>query len=195
MTFFDLLFIVLFLSAIGTLVVAAASAARGKGAWALILMQRLAVSAAVYFVTLLAVSLASPQRFAALGDDQCSDDWCIAAANVRRTPAGARTLYEVTFRLSSRAQRVSQREHGVTVYLRDARGRRYDPDPAVSAVPFDVELQPGQAVDVMRVFTVPSSAAGVGLVVTREGAGAGPGCCIIGDESSFLHKKTIVRLE
>jgi hypothetical protein len=31
--------------------------------------------------------------------------------------------------------------------------------------------------------------------VAREGGGRFPGCCIIGDDNSVLHKRSIVRLQ
>jgi hypothetical protein len=81
-------------------------------------------------------------------------------------------------------------------YLRDAAGRRYDADPDTAAVPFDTLLAPGQRVRAQREFVVPTGAVIVGLVFTHEGAGAWfPACCIIGDDGSLLHKRTLVRLE
>ena len=195
MTVFDLLFIVLFFTAIGTLVVAETHALRRRGARALAVLMRLGLSVAAYFAIVVAVSLASPQRYVAIGDDQCSDDWCIAVEGVLRTPVSDGVLYQVNFRLSSRARRVAQRERYVVAYLRDARGRRFDSDPAAAAVPFDVELQPQESVTATRLFTVPADAADVGLVVAREGGVPIPGCCIIADEGSLFHKKTAVKLQ
>jgi hypothetical protein len=195
MTIFDLVFIVVFLACAGTALTAVASAVRGNRGRARVLLGRLAAAVALYVAIVAVVSLASPQRFVALGTDQCSDDWCIAADSVRRERSGDTIGYAVHLRLTSRAKRVAQRERFVVVYLRDARGRRFDAEPDASAVPFDTLLQPGETVQASRRFSVPATAKDVGLVVAREGGFRFPGCCIVGDEGSLLHKRTIVRLE
>jgi hypothetical protein len=98
----------------------------------------------------------------------------------------------VAFRVSSRARRVTQRERFVVVYLRDARGSRYDPDPAPDQPPFDVSLAPGEKVLTKRVFRVPRNARGLGVIVTRAGDVPFPRCCIIG--TGIFHKEPIVAL-
>lgn len=194
MTIFDLLFALLFLSGAGTLVVATVVALRGHGAQALAILARLGAAAGAYFVVLVAVSAFSPQRVLHPGDDQCSDDWCIAVQAVRGDSTSTGRAYAVTFRLSSRARRVSQRERFVAAYLRGSDGRRYDALADASAVPFDTLLQPGQAIAATRRFVVPLDATATGVVIAREGGGRFPGCCIIGDEGSLFHRRTIVTL-
>lgn len=195
MTIFDLLFAVLFLSGAGVLVAAAVAALRGRRAHALVLTGRVGIVAALYIGALLVVSAATPQHYLRVGDDQCSDDWCIAVQAVHRETIGSDTRFDVTLRLSSRARRVSQREQGVSVYLRGADGRRYAPVADAAAVPFDTLLAPGDAVPAERRFVVPRRSSIVGLVVARDGWARIPGCCIIGDEGSLFHRRTIVRLE
>lgn len=195
MTIFDLLFALLFLTGAGTLVVAALFALRGHGAQALAILARLGAAVAFYCVVLIAVSVFSPQRFAHVGDDQCSDDWCIAVQGVRRDSTSARRAYTVTFRLSSRARGAAQRERFVAAYLRDENGRRYDPLADASAVPFDTLLQAGQAIAATRRYLVPLDAKALGVVIAREGGGRFPGCCIIGDEGSLFHRRTLVTLD
>jgi hypothetical protein len=194
MTIFDLLFIALFLTAAGTSVAAVVAAVRGRRATARVLVRRLALSTAAYLGAVAIVSVASPRRFVDVGENQCSDDWCIAVTGVRRTPGLGEVAYEVTFRISSRARRVAQRERGVVVYLEDGRGRRYDADPRVADAPFDVRLEPLQQVTTTRAFTVPADAPAVGLVVWRTSGMPFPGCCIIGGEGSLFHRRTMVRL-
>jgi hypothetical protein len=193
-TVFDLLFLVLFLTGAGALIAAGVNAVRGRKARAATLLKRCGVGLAVYLSIVVAVSLLSPQRFSALGDSQCSDDWCIAVSSATRTAVLQGSRIDVDFRLSSRARGVAQRERFVTVYLRDSQGRRYDPEGDTAAVPFDTLLAPGQSITASRSFVVPEAAVILGLVVAREGGGRFPGCCIIGDESSLFHKRTIVRL-
>jgi hypothetical protein len=194
MTLFDLLFLVFFLAAAGTLIVASVGALRGRRARALALLRRLSIAAAVYFCALLMVSAFTPQRYIAIGDDQCSDDWCIAVQAVHGETTGLGLQYDVTFRLSSRARRVAQRERFVDVYLRGERGREYAPRAEANAVPFDTLLQPGETISATRRFLVPADASIVGLVITRAGGGRFPGCCIIADEASLLHRRTLVTL-
>jgi hypothetical protein len=193
-TIFDLLFLVLLLVGVGTLIAAVVAAVRGRRGAAVALLRWFGLSAIAYLGIVAVVSLTSTQRFLHVGDDRCSDDWCIAVAVVQRTPVPAGASYRVTFRVSSRARRVVQRERGVRVYLRDDRGRRFDPDPAGNAVPFDVRLEPLQQVTTTRAFTVPADAPAVGLVVWRTSGTPFPGCCIIGGEGSLFHRRTMVRL-
>ena len=55
------------------------------------------------------------------------------------------------------AARVGWRNaHGVVVYLRDARGRRYDPLPETGTIPFDTLLQPQETIEAIRRLRVPS---------------------------------------
>jgi hypothetical protein len=92
-------------------------------------------------------------------------------------------------------RRVAQREHFVVVCLRDSHGARYNPAVDAGSVPFDTLLEPMQTITATRRFLVPQRAAIAGVVVAREGGGRFPGCCIIGDEGSLFHKRTIVRVE
>ncbi len=194
MSAFDLLFIILFLTTAATLLTAVATAWRGNRGRAGTLLRRLGIGAVLYFAVLLLVSAFTPQRYLGRGERECSDDWCIAVQAAGRTRMADGLHYEVTLELSSRARRVPQRERFVAVYLRDADGRRYPPVADPGAVPFDTLLQPGQAVAALRRFAVPADARILGLVVTRTGF-AGPGCCIIGDDASLLHRRTILKLD
>ena len=187
MTLFDLLFILLFLAALAVLVSCLVSALRGRKASAGRRLRTLGVAVLFYMAVVAGVSLLSPRRVFAVGEDQCSDDWCIAVQGATRSGDNAIT---VTFRIASRARRVTQRERFVVVYLRDSGGRRYNPDPAPGQPAFDVELGPGAFVNTQRVFDVPRQAAGLGVVVTRAGDIPFPRCCIIG--TGLFHKDPIV---
>lgn len=195
MTFFDLLFLVLFLTCTSALLVAGVSAIRGRRSRAGAILKACVIGAAVYFSVLVVVSVLTPQRYIGRGDDQCADDWCIAVSTIGHQAIAGGTRFDVTFRLSSRARRVAQRERFVVVYLRDSQGARYNPVVDPDSVPFDTLLEPIQSITTTRRFLVPKNAAIVGVVVAREGGGRFPGCCIIGDEGSLLHKRTIVRVE
>jgi hypothetical protein len=195
MTLFDLLFLILFLACVGTLFVAGIAALRGRSARSLMILRRLGIVVALYLGAVILVSALSPQRFSMIGTDQCSDDWCIAVQAVHRDTTGAAVAYDVAFRLSSKARRVAQRERFVVVYLRDERGNRYAPLADGAAVPFDTLLQPAETVAAVRRFLVPADATIAGLVIARAGGGWFPGCCIIGDQGSLLHRRTIIKLE
>jgi hypothetical protein len=190
MTPFDLLFIVLALAAAGSLVVAAGAAVTGHRRTAGKILRRLAGAAATYLAVVYAVALASSARVLALGEDECSDDWCIAVTDVREVPNSAESTYDVTFRLLSRARRASQRERGVLVYMRDAGGRRYVGESGPAAAPFDVQLGPSETVTTHRRFFLPQGATARDIVLTHGGIPF-PGCCIIGEANGLLHPAAV----
>jgi hypothetical protein len=191
MTIFDLLFLVLTLTALGTLATAAVVAMRGRVAHALGILHKLGVCAAIYFGVVIVVSIASPQRVLQVGEPRCFDDWCLCVETVQSVPAEDTVRYTVGLRVFSRARHVSQRARDSAVYLTDDQGRRYDPLPDPRAIPLRVLLQPQQSVRTVRVFELPADARGVGLAVDHSGF---PGDIIIGDDSSLFHRRTIIRL-
>jgi hypothetical protein len=193
MTFFDLVFIVAFLTAAGMLCVTLYALARGRRDLARRLLLRLGVMAGAYFGILILVSLVSPRRVLKVGEMQCWDDWCITVTDVQRTSTRSGVRFEVELRLSSRARRRPQRERGVSVYLWDSQGRRYEAASDRTAVPFDILLEPGGAVSTLRVFDVPLGTHDPVLIVSH--GGGFPGCFIIGDSESLLHEPTVVRLD
>ncbi len=182
MNLFDLLFIALFLTAVGTSLTAGWFAIRGQFGRAASILKRLFAGAAVYMTIVAAVSLVLPRRVMKIGEPLCFDDWCVAVTGVQQTPAGANVTYRANLRLSSRARRVSQREKNLAVYLTDEQGRRYD---AVAADgPFDVLLRPGDSADASRSFSVPAGVRGLGVVVAH-GGGFPIGWFIIGYDTWF----------
>lgn len=163
----------------------------------------------LYAVVLSGVSLLSPQRVLAMHQNRCFDDWCLSVERVVQQPTiGAAptvatahgTFYLVTVRISSRARAITQRALDAQVYLLDARGQGYDPDPtgqqALDATgqggqPLDSELAPGGSFTRTIVFDLPKSSSHLALVVTH---GLFPDVLVIGSEQSFLHKPTIIQL-
>jgi hypothetical protein len=186
-TLLDLVFILLFLTAVVVLVSCLVSVMRGQRERAARRLRMLGVAALVYMVIVCGVSLLTPRAVLAVGEDQCSDDWCIAVQEATHLGDSA---IAVTFRVASRALRVTQRERFVVAYMRDGAGRRYDASPAPDQPGFDVELGPGAAVSTRRVFRVPRGTSGLGVIITREGDIPFPRCCIIG--TGLLHKDPIV---
>lgn len=190
MTFFDLVFIGLFLGTVGSLLFAVGAAATGRRSTAASLLKRLAIAVVAYLVVVYAVAIASPGRVLAVGEDECSDDWCIAVSAVQSGPERTERAYDVTFRLSSRARRVSQRERGVVVYLRDSTGRRYDGERRPADATFDVLLGPQETVLTHRRFVLPHAASARDIVITRGGLPF-PACCIIGEATGLLHPSAV----
>lgn len=191
MTVFDLLFILLVLLAVGTFFAGAVALARGRTAAAIRRLRALIVGTAAYMATVCAVALITPQRYVALGQDQCADDWCIAVTSARIDLSTRLATTVIGFRVSSRALRVDQRERGVVVTVVGASGARYAPVSAAGA-PFDTLLHPGDRVVAERRFELPPNDYAIGVIVGRSGVF--PGCCIIGDAGSLLHKRPIVRV-
>ena len=145
---------------------------------------------AAYLVTVAAASLTTPQRLIQMREAQCFDDWCIAVDRAVPTAAGRDVEYTVTLRVFSRARRRTQRENGVSVYVLDDRGRRYEPRDDPRAVPLDVQLRAGESVTTTRSFVLPADAENPGLVVAHARF---PGMFIIGDNESLFHKPSVVR--
>jgi hypothetical protein len=190
---FDLLFIAVLLASVVTVIAAAIAGIRGQSARAFRILRILGICAGIYLLTATVVRFLLPLRVLTIGDAQCSDDWCITVESVKRPPAtGPEIYYEVIFRISSSARRVPQREKGLSTYLIDGRGRRFDPAPEMSHIPLDVMLEPEQTVTVPRTFRIPADAHQLNLVVAHEG-GIPMHWFIIG--RSPFDKSTVVRLE
>ena len=172
------------------LVAVAVTAISGRRRLALGLLLGLGGFITVYLTVVILTSLASPRRMIQLNEPQCFDDWCVSVDQVDRTPAGANTLYTATIRLHSRARGRPQRENGVSVYLLDDLGRRYEPQEDPQAVPFNVLLAPGESVIATRRFLAPADAPYPGLVIAH---GRFPGIFIIGDDQSLYHKPSVIQ--
>lgn len=191
MTLFDLWFIALFFTAIGTLVFAMVLAARGWRTRAWRLLGKLAMCAAAYIGLVYGVTAVAKEPVLRVGEPECSDDWCIAVTSVKSGPAGV-NRYEIGLRIFNRALRVSQRELvAKDVYLVDAQWRRYDPVRAGAEIPLNTLLGPGASVNISRRFDLPNGVRPKGLIVDRK---APPFCLIIGECEAF-HKATMVRIQ
>ncbi|GAC1703319.1 MAG: hypothetical protein NVS9B4_11120 [Candidatus Acidiferrum sp.] len=187
----DLLFIILFLTAVSTLLLAAWFGARKQFGPARGVLCKLLIANAIYILVLVVVSLVLPRRIVKPGDPQCFDDWCVGVAGFDKKREGSVVAYRVDLRLFSRARRVSQRENHLAVYLTDERGRRFDSIADKMNVPFNVLLRPEESVVVSRSFVVPDDAREVGAVITHEG-GFPIGWFIVGYDAWF-RKPPLVR--
>ena len=159
----------------------------------------------VYALMLVGVALLSPQRVMVFHQLRCFDDWCAAVENVEQRPAigtlqANGSFYLVTIDVLSQAKRIRQRALDASAYVLDELGNRYDPSPegtqALEAAgqagqPINSWLEAGASFTSIVVFDLPVDIHQPALVFTH---GAFPGLIIIGDEASWLHKPTIVRL-
>ncbi len=210
MSIFDLVFIAALLIVLASVVLVIRALVLRRYGAARRIAVKLGILVAAYMGTLVAVSLSTPQRVLGMREDLCADDWCLAAdscalsrtVGTGGTSSTARGIYYVvTLRVSSRAGRVAQRAPGTWVYLCDSRGRKYLPSREGQRA-FDAAngesrqigdlLEPLASFCTVRVFDLPSDAQDVGLVLVH---GEGPGRFIIGDSGSFLHKRTVIRLQ
>lgn len=194
MTVFDLLFIALLVGALGTLVFAAAVAARGKPAQALAVLRRLGLFSAFYLGMVYLFTAFSSPRILRIGDPQCFDDWCLAVETANPVTRDALTHYDITLRVFSRARRVAQRENGANdVYLVDGAWNRYDPGPHPAEIPLNILLQPGESITTRRTFQLPANARTISLMLDH---GSGPlGICLVIGECSAFHKGTRVSMD
>jgi hypothetical protein len=206
MTPFDLLFIISFLVTVVAVVRASYLLLRKRMAAAKQTATRLAVFIAIYAVTLVAVSLTTPQKNLRAGEVRCFDEWCITVAGASRQPrigdvSASGIFYVVTVQVSSRSRERRQREVDVYTYLTDIRGRRFDVSPAgqgalqgagLAGAPVTSFLDPGGSFESRLAYDVPKDVTDVGFVKTSHGWF--PTRLIIGESSSFLHRPTVVQL-
>jgi hypothetical protein len=193
MNLFDLLFLLLALSAIVSLIAVLVLALSGRRVQSVRLLSRLAAGAFVYFSIVIITSSISPRRLLNMGDAQCFDDWCISAISSATSQTQTGLAYLVNLRISSRALRVPQRELNMAVYLTDKDNHRYNPSPRPSDTPLNSLLEPGQSIALSRLFIIPPSARDLNLVITHEG-GFPIGWFIIGYDAWF-RRPPLIRLQ
>lgn len=148
---------------------------------------RTGVAVALYLGIVVGVSLASPRRWIAVGEEQRFDDWCVTVTSVQRNQDG----YRLGVRVTNRARGRPQRARDANLVLVAVDGHLYAPiDDGQSSL--RVVLQPGQSLDVVLSYAVATDARIFGADVIH---GAWPQWFIIGDRGSLLHKRPLVRLE
>ena len=212
MSIFDLLLILLVL----------ATAAASMAAVVLLFMRRWAVAGrflagvvAAWIVYLGAgtlVAVRAPQRIMAHGEDRCFDEMCFAVMGWNRIPStttsGAanarRSLYIVRIRISNRSLGRAQRESGRKGVLIDRTGQFYEVSKEgmraltpVGAPPYpglDAEVGPGQSLETMLVFDLPTAVDYPGFALESDLA-INPARIVIGDEEHFLHWPTVWPLD
>jgi len=180
-----------------------AAAFVGKLKIARLTLSLLAGGAVVYFGLLLSFSLLSHDRTLALGHEKyfCEIDCHLAYSivDVSQETAGAARRY--TLMLETRFDETTISSHRPkdaplappprTVELLDASGNEYPPK-AIAGTALTTRLIPGESYITQLTFFVPVAARGLKLLITTTPQW--PDHVVIGDENSWLHKKTYFAL-
>ncbi len=207
MSLFELLFIALFLAAVGLLLRGLFLVATRRTTEAARTGLALGALLGSYALVLVSVSLASSGDVVAVGEEQRFDDWAIAVTGVERvarigTTVASGEFWIVTTRVSSHARGRRQRETDVHVFLVDGGGHRYEISPSgqealereqLAGTPLTSFLDPGSSFVSRLVFELPASAENVAFV--KRSHSWFPGLLILGDPASFLHPPTRVPLD
>jgi len=193
MTYFDLIFILIFLSTLVALLVAASLGVGGQGRKAVRIFRLTALGLSLYLAIVIVVSVFMPRRVLKIGEPLCFDEICIAVDSLQMKPEGSNASYTVKLALASHARRKPQRENNLVFYLRDSQGNRYDPLGGELSKPSTVVLQPGESFPIEETFLVPAATHGIGGIIAHEG-GFPIRWFIIGEEAWF-RKPAIVPLQ
>lgn len=174
-----------------------------KPKFAVRLMMLAGAAAVVYLGLLFGFSLASQEATLAPGQEKyfCEIDCHLAytvldskalpEANAVRYVVTVRTRFDQTTISSHRPQDAPLLPSPRTVLLTDDQGSRYVPE-STAGTPLSACLIPGQSYTTEVYFTVPSNAKGLRLLIGTTPQW--PDHILIGDENSWLHKKTYFQL-
>jgi hypothetical protein len=193
-----------FLAAIGGLFLAVASAlifwfAR-KPRFARIAARVAAAAAVVYFVLLFTFSAASRETALARGQEKyfCEIDCHLAYSvlDAKTQPDGhlvitLRTRFDETTTSPNRPKDASLTPSPREVRLIDSGGHEYAPV-ATTGTPLLTPLKPADSYTTQLEFNLPKDATGLRLLINT--APQWPDKLVIGDENSWLHKKTYFAL-
>jgi hypothetical protein len=190
---FDLLFLIVALLSLVVVATLIVLLVRKRRKLAVTVAGLYAIFIAIYLLTGIAVSYATPQSLLAVGDAWCFDDWCLTVVKATRVSESPDAVYRIDFAISSRAQRISQRANYAWIYLLDEEGRQYSADTDAANVPLDIQLGPGEIVTASRTFKVPANIHKLYLV-TGHGS---PYCgamsfLVIGESGCLSHKPTAI---
>jgi len=157
----------------------------------------------LYVVAILAVSLLSKDRFIQLGSQECFDDWCAIVTSSTQTAAIGDVTAQgkfviVSVKVINEARGTAQAPDHPQIVLVDSTHTTYFPSSSGQAAlasaegvqpPLGQRLQSGESFATNTVFDVPTDAQQMKALVTE---GSGPP--MIGDQNSWLHKKTYFQL-
>lgn len=141
---------------------------------------------AAYLLVVAVVSLATPRRWIAVGEEQRFDDWSLTVTSVSRVGRG----YRVGVRIANRGRGRPQRAADANVLLVAVDGRSFAPINA-GHQSLRLALQPGEARDTELNYGDVGDAPLLGADVIH---GAWPQWFIIGDRGSLFHARPLVRL-
>lgn len=151
----------------------------------------------MYLGVLVGVSLKQPQKVMAFGQERCFDEMCFTVIKVERMPGfpahddGA--LVRMSVEIKNKDRGGVQSEKRMHAYLLDSKGRRWDASTGVSGVPLTTKVMAGGSVTSELVFKVAKDSTRLDLVFTRGSRYLG--ALVIGDSDSWLHRRTVVRLD
>jgi len=150
----------------------------------------------VYLGVVVGVSLVQRQRVMAIGEPQCFDEMCFTVTGVEEVPGflikDGRRLVRVSVRVTNRGRK-AQSEGLIWAYLVDAQGRRWEESPGVNGVGLTARVTGGNSVVSEPVVKVAADATALRLVFTH--GYWQPGVLVIGDSDSWLHRRTVVKLD
>lgn len=159
-----------------------------------------ASAAIVYFGLLFGFSLASRDHLLARGQEKyfCEIDCHLAYSvlQVKTEPAGVmvltlRTRFDETTISDRRPKDASLDPSPRTLRLIDSRGLTYSPE-STAGTSLTTPLIPGESYNTELSFQIPAGARDLRLLITTTPAW--PDHVVIGDENSWLHKKTYFAL-
>ncbi len=145
-----------------------------------------------YAAVLVGVSLAQPIRRYNVGQERCFGSMCYAVTNAEE-PRGflvrgeePERLLRVLVRVTNRDRERTESEPGLTAYLVDEQGRRWDQVPGLGGVRLTTAVTPGGSILSEPVFRPARDATGLGLVL--EHTGWTWARLTVGDAESYVHR-------
>lgn len=145
-----------------------------------------------YFAVLLTVSLLQPGKIYQPGQALCFPPVCLSVEGAEEVQGfwargqERERLVRVAVRVRNRDTASSAGEQGLTAYLTDRQGRRWEPVPGLTGVPLSVRLGPRGSALSTPVFRVAKNATGLRLVLRHTRATLHR--LTIGDPESWLHR-------
>jgi hypothetical protein len=154
----SILLLAALLASVVTLITVVVFSLHGEFRRASRIVFRWGICAVAYAAILVATAMLPHDSALRTGAPYCDDDMCMSVESVGRTPEQAGISYRFAIRLFSRANHGPRSAKGASVYLTDARNRRFLPQHDASAIPFEVAVEPGKSVNTSLTFHVPSDA-------------------------------------
>ena len=150
-----------------------------------------------YLVLTIAVSILTPRAIVNPGQSYCVDIWCISIQSVTKTQLAHDIAYKADVRIFSDANTVKTSAKGDSIYLLDEHNGRFPVIADPAATPFDVELNPGQSVNTSLTFLAPADARRLFLKVDWHANRLVKFLVkfVIGNDSSLLHRPTLLRVQ